>query len=98
MYLRRALSTRWRSLRNPASSPPQNEPTHHHIVCAETGVSPHRCESVSVTAPSALEADEFLETHEIRWSEVGRMIRRGEIEDGKSLSALMYMQCFRRHH
>lgn len=48
--------------------------------------------------PSALEADEFLETHEIRWSEVGRMIRRGEIADGKSLSALMYMQCFRRHH
>ena len=48
--------------------------------------------------PSALEADEFLETHEIRWSEVGRMIGRGEIADGKSLSALMYMQCFRRHH
>ena len=48
--------------------------------------------------PSALEADEFLESHEIRWSEVGRMIRRGEIADGKSLSALMYMQCFRRHH
>ena len=47
--------------------------------------------------PSALEADEFLETHEVRWSEVGRMIRRGEIADGKSLSALMYMQCFRRH-
>lgn len=48
--------------------------------------------------PSALEADEFLETHDVRWSEVGRMIRRGEIADGKSLSALMYMQCFRRHH
>lgn len=31
--------------------------THHHIVCAETGVSPHRCQSVSVTAPSAMEAD-----------------------------------------
>ncbi|MBS1241578.1 MAG: ADP-ribose pyrophosphatase [Gemmatimonadetes bacterium] len=46
----------------------------------------------------ALEADEFLETHEVRWSEVGRMIRQGEIADGKSLSALMYMQCFRRHH
>jgi len=46
--------------------------------------------------PSALEADEFLETHEVRWSEVGRMIRRGEIADAKSLSALMYMQCFRR--
>ncbi len=46
--------------------------------------------------PSALEADEFLETHEVQWSEVGRMIRRGEIADAKSLSALMYMQCFRR--
>jgi ADP-ribose pyrophosphatase len=48
--------------------------------------------------PSALEADEFLETHDVRWADVGRMIRRGEIADGKSLSALMYMQCFRRHH
>jgi thiamine biosynthesis lipoprotein len=31
--------------------------THHHIVSAETGASPHRSQSVSVTAPSALEAD-----------------------------------------
>jgi hypothetical protein len=46
--------------------------------------------------PAALEADEFLETHEVRWSEVGGMIRRGDIADAKSLSALMYMQCFRR--
>lgn len=46
--------------------------------------------------PSALEADEFLETHEVRWSEVGGMIRRGEIADAKSLAALMYVQCFRR--
>ncbi len=42
------------------------------------------------------EADEFLEVHEMRWSEVGRMIRRGELRDGKSLAALMYVQCFVR--
>lgn len=46
--------------------------------------------------PSALEADEFIETHEVRWSEVGRMIRRGDIRDGKTLCALMWMQCFGR--
>ncbi len=49
-------------------------------------------------APVALapEADEFIAVHEKRWSEVGRMIRRGKIRDAKSLSALMYVQCFRR--
>jgi thiamine biosynthesis lipoprotein len=33
------------------------ERTHHHIISADTGASPHRSQSVSVTAPSALEAD-----------------------------------------
>ncbi len=49
-------------------------------------------------APVALahEADEFIAVHEKRWSEVGRMIRRGKIRDGKSLAALMFVQCFRR--
>jgi ADP-ribose pyrophosphatase len=42
------------------------------------------------------EDDEFLEVHEIRWSEVGRMIRRGEIRDAKSLTALLFVQCFSR--
>lgn len=42
------------------------------------------------------EADEFLEVHEIPWSEVGRMIRRGELRDAKSLAALMFVQCFVR--
>jgi ADP-ribose pyrophosphatase len=45
---------------------------------------------------AAPEADEVLEVHELRWSEVGRRIRRGEIRDGKSLVALMYTQCFLR--
>lgn len=42
------------------------------------------------------EADEFLEVHEIRWSEVGRMIRRGDIRDAKSLTTLLFVQCFSR--
>jgi ADP-ribose pyrophosphatase len=46
--------------------------------------------------PMAHEADEFLEVHEVRWSEVGRMIRRGEIRDAKTLATLMYVQCFAR--
>jgi hypothetical protein len=40
--------------------------------------------------------DEFLETHEVRWSEIGAMIRDGRIIDGKTLIALMYLQCFMR--
>ena len=44
--------------------------------------------------PTAREADEFMEVHEVRWSEVGRRIRRGEIQDAKTLAALMFVQCF----
>lgn len=49
-------------------------------------------------APVALsrEADEFITVHEKRWSEVGRMIRTGKIRDGKSLCALMFVNCFLR--
>lgn len=42
------------------------------------------------------EADEFISVHEFRWSEIGRMIRRGEIRDGKSLCTLLYVQAFAR--
>jgi ADP-ribose pyrophosphatase len=44
----------------------------------------------------AREPDEFITVHEKRWSEVGRMIRTGKIRDGKSLCALMYVNCFVR--
>ena len=49
-------------------------------------------------APVALarEPDEFITVHERRWSEVGKMIRGGKIRDGKSLCALMYVNCFLR--
>jgi ADP-ribose pyrophosphatase len=46
--------------------------------------------------PTAHEADEFMEIHEVRWSEVGRMIRAGEIQDAKTLCTLMYVQAFVR--
>lgn len=48
--------------------------------------------------PTALarEADEFITVHTRRWSEVGTMIRTGKIRDGKSLCALMYVNCFVR--
>ena len=45
--------------------------THHHIVSAETGASPHRCQSVSVTAPSALEADALATSVFIMTPEAG---------------------------
>jgi ADP-ribose pyrophosphatase len=42
------------------------------------------------------EADEFLEVATRRWSQVGEMIRSGEIRDGKTLISLMFVQCFKR--
>ena len=45
---------------------------------------------------AAPERDEFLEVKELRWSEIGAMIRRGKIRDTKTLTALMFIQCFVR--
>ncbi len=42
------------------------------------------------------EADEFLELHPLRWSEVMALVRAGEIQDGKTLTSLLFVQCFRR--
>ena len=42
------------------------------------------------------EADEFMELHTLRWSEVLRLIERGEIVDGKTLVSLLFVQGFRR--
>jgi len=49
-----------------------------------------------VRGESHLESDEFITVHEFRWSEIGRMIRRREIVDAKSLTALMFVQGFLR--
>ena len=42
------------------------------------------------------EVDEFLELHPLRWSEVMGLVRSGEIQDGKTLTSLLFVQCFRR--
>jgi ADP-ribose pyrophosphatase len=42
------------------------------------------------------EADEFMELHTLRWSQVLRMIERSEIVDGKTLVSLLLVQTFRR--
>jgi ADP-ribose pyrophosphatase len=42
------------------------------------------------------EADEFMELHTLRWSQVLGMIERGEIVDGKTLVSLLFVQSFRR--
>lgn len=42
------------------------------------------------------EADEFMELHTRRWSEVLGMIEQGEIVDGKTLVSLLFVQTFRR--
>lgn len=42
------------------------------------------------------EADEFMEVKTKKWSEAMTMIRSGEINDAKTLAALLYVECFRR--
>jgi ADP-ribose pyrophosphatase len=42
------------------------------------------------------EADEFMELHTLRWSEVLRLAEAGEIVDGKTLVSLLFVQCVRR--
>jgi ADP-ribose pyrophosphatase len=42
------------------------------------------------------EADEFMELHELRWSEIDRMIAKGEIQDAKTLVTLMWVRSFAR--
>ncbi|MGH7531802.1 MAG: NUDIX hydrolase [Gemmatimonadales bacterium] len=41
------------------------------------------------------EADEFMQLHQLRWSEVGEMMATGQIQDAKTLVTLMWVQCFR---
>jgi ADP-ribose pyrophosphatase len=41
------------------------------------------------------EADEFMEVHEVRWSSILSMVREGEIQDAKTLVALLYVGEFR---
>jgi ADP-ribose pyrophosphatase len=42
------------------------------------------------------EADEFLEVERMRWSRVIRLIQRGDVDDGKTLVALMFVECIMR--
>ena len=44
----------------------------------------------------AREADEFVEVHEMRWSEVLRLVEQGEITDAKTLVALLHAETFFR--
>jgi ADP-ribose pyrophosphatase len=40
------------------------------------------------------EADEFLTLHRLRWAEVLELVRTGGVVDGKTLAAIMFVQCF----
>ena len=42
------------------------------------------------------EADEFMEVYPLRWSAVLALVRAGEIQDAKTLTSLMFVQCFSR--
>jgi ADP-ribose pyrophosphatase len=43
------------------------------------------------------EADEFMELHRVRWSAVLELIRRGDLMDSKTLTTLLFVQCFWRN-
>jgi ADP-ribose pyrophosphatase len=45
---------------------------------------------------SAREDDEVIELHEVRWSEVLRMVRTGELDDAKSVIAILYAAIWMR--
>jgi ADP-ribose pyrophosphatase len=42
------------------------------------------------------EADEFMELHRLPWSAVLELVRTGELQDGKTLSSLLFVNCFIR--
>lgn len=42
------------------------------------------------------EADEFMELHRVRWSEVLRRTREGTISDGKTLAAILFVEALWR--
>lgn len=42
------------------------------------------------------EADEFMELHDLNWSAVLELVRTGEVQDGKTLISLLFVECFRR--
>ncbi|HEX6644758.1 MAG TPA: NUDIX hydrolase [Gemmatimonadales bacterium] len=44
----------------------------------------------------AREADEFVEVHEVRWSEAVELVRTGRISDAKTLVALLHCAAFGR--
>lgn len=44
------------------------------------------------SGPSRREADEFVECHTLRWSEVLRLVGAGEVVDGKTLAAILFVQ------
>ncbi len=46
----------------------------------------------------ALEADEFVELHEVRWSQVLEMVRTETLTDAKSLAAILHVEAFHRPH
>ncbi|MDX2192188.1 MAG: NUDIX hydrolase [Gemmatimonadales bacterium] len=47
-----------------------------------------------VPGQAAREADEFVEVHTLRWTEVMALARAGGITDSKTLTTLLFVQCF----
>ena len=72
----------------------------HHLTTVYTtpGFTDERIHLFQATGLEAgthqREADEFLELHRFRWSEVLELVRTGKIVDGKTLTAILFVQCF----
>lgn len=72
----------------------------HHLTTVYTtpGFTDERIHLFQATGLEAgthqREADEFLELHQFHWSEVLELVRTGQIVDGKTLAAILFVQCF----
>lgn len=51
-----------------------------------------------LTGEPRRERDEFMEVHRLRWSQVLDLIARREVQDGKTLVALLFVETFVRNH
>jgi len=59
-------------------------------------VSPDPQNATVYTVEIPTESDEVIAVHQFRWSEVLQMVQNGTIVDCKTLTAVMFVQCFYR--
>ncbi len=78
-----------------------NEIVHIHTFCMSPGIMDEQMHFYVAKGLSAgkhaREIGEQMETHVFSWPEIDRMLRNGEIVDGKSLVSLLWYMRYRTH-